>query len=134
MEIKGTFKHPKNISEILELRKSIEWGPRTISKWKEIIKKSKWIYYLKDGEKLIGMGRIVEDGCMCMIYDVMVRKEYQKQGNGKKIMQALMEKAKTKDYTHIGLFAYDNPELIKFYKSFGFDDKKNGIGLSILKE
>lgn len=116
--MRGTFEIPE-ISDIQKLRKDFGWRPRTKSKWKEIIQKSRFFYSVYDNEKFIGMGRIVEDGVMCMIYDVLVCEEYQKQGVGKMIMNALIDKVKNKKYTCIGLFA--SKEAIKFYEKLDFE-------------
>jgi GNAT superfamily N-acetyltransferase len=78
------------------------------------------------------MGRMVEDGIMYMIYDVIVRPEYQKQGHGKNIMNSLLDKITPKeDYVRVGLFTFEDPELIKFYESFGFEKE---YGMTMIKK
>jgi GNAT superfamily N-acetyltransferase len=119
-----------NIKEIDELRSSVGWQKkRGDKKWKEILSKSSFVYSIWDGKKMIGMGRILEDGIMCMFYDIVVHKNYQNKGIGKMIMDKLIDKVKGKNYTSIGLFA--NKEnlkfLVPFYKKFGFELVKNGM-------
>ena len=101
------------------------------SKWKEILSKSSFVYSLFDGNKLIGFGRILEDGVMCMFYDIGVHPNYEMKGVGTRIMQKLIDKVKDKGYASIGLFAWDkNPENIQFYEKFGYKLTK---GMELIK-
>jgi len=113
-----------SIDKIESLRQSIGWRRRrSDEKWKEILTKSSFVYTVWDEEKLIGMGRIVEDGIMCMFYDFVVRKNYQGKGIGKKIMQKLVDEVKDKGYVSIGIFVWEeNIDLLfPFYEKFGFE-------------
>ena len=122
----------KNISaaKINNLRKSVGWCvKRDEKKWKEILNKSSFVYSVWDEDELVGLGRIVEDGIMCMIYDVTTHKDYQGKGIGKMIMNNLLNQTKDKGYSSISLFAWeDNKEfLIPFYKKFGFELSETGM-------
>ena len=82
------------------------------------------------GDKLIGLGRILEDGIMCMFYGIGIHPDFQKKGIGTKIMKILIEKVKDKGYTSIGLFAWEkNPGNIRFYEKFGFRKTPTGMEL-----
>lgn len=76
--------------------------------------------------KMIGFGRAISDGqFQSAIYDVVVLPEFQKQGVGKAIMNALLEKLpKT---SKILIFAA--PGKQNFYRQFGFRNLKTGMGL-----
>jgi len=102
---------------------------RSDEKWKEVLSKSFFVYTVWDEDKLIGMGRILEDGTMCMFYDVVVDKSYQGKGIGKMVMEGLLNEVKDKRYTSIGLFASENDLdfLIPFYRKFGFEGVKGGM-------
>ena len=108
-----------DINQIRLLRKSIGWQPRSEKKWKEILSKSSFVYSVWDGKRLIGMGRLVEDGIMCMLYDVVVHKNYQGEGIGKIIVNKLVEQTKNKKYCSIALFT--DKDKVKFYKKLGFE-------------
>jgi len=77
------------------------------------------------------MGRILEDSLMCMFYDIVVHKEYQNKGIGKRIIKKLINKVKNKKYTSIGIFASKNnlDFLVPFYKKFGFEKSNEGMEL-----
>src|SRR5680860_632617 len=108
--------------QINALRFSVGWcTKRSEEKWREILDKSSFVYSVFDKDKLVGMGRIVEDGVMCMFYDIIVHKDYQGAGVGKMIMNNLLDFTKDKKYSSISLFADpDNRDfLISFYNKFG---------------
>ena len=112
------------------LWEAIGWKARGQNKWKEVISKSSYIYTAWDGESLIGTGRILEDGIMCMFYDIGVHPNYQHKGIGSKILQKLIDQVKNKGYASIGLFAWEqNPANLPFYHKFGFV-KSSGMELT----
>lgn len=83
-----------------------------------------------DGEKLVGLGRILEDGVMCMFYDIGVHPDYQRRRIGSKILNRLISKVKNKNYASIGLFVWEeNSANIPFYQEHGFERVKTGMEL-----
>ena len=118
-----TFKEGTKLetSQLDALWKAIGWKPRGKKKWKEVLSKSHFFYTAWIGKRLIGTGRIMEDGMMCMFYDIGVHPNYQRQGVGAKILKELISKVKNKKYASIGLFAWEeNVANIPFYKKFEF--------------
>ncbi len=68
---------------------------------------------------LIGFGRIISDGVyQTLICDVMVHPEYQKQGIGKKLMEALINKCEEEGIKWVQLFCAKGKQ--EFYKKLGF--------------
>lgn len=121
-----------NWEQINTLRCSVGWRTkRSEAKWREILNKSSFVYSVSDQGKLVGMGRIVEDGVMCMFYDIIVHKDYQGTGIGKMIMNNLLVFTEDKQFSSISLFADpDNKEfLIPFYNKFGFELFATGMRL-----
>ena len=122
----------KNIdSEQLDnLWKAIDWKPRGNARWKDVLSKSSFVFSLWDGNLLIGLGRLLEDGVMCMLYDIVVLPKYQGKGFGKRIMKNLLKQVKYKKYVSIGLFVWEgSPKNISFYEKFGFKRVKTGMEL-----
>jgi len=75
----------------------------------------------------------MDDGIMCMLYDIGIHPDYQRQGLGSKIMERLIAQVKDKNYASIGLFAWEeNPANIPFYEKFGFVRKSSGMELDKL--
>lgn len=130
MKYRESISKKLDIKKINSLRMSVGWPKnRSDKKWKEILSKSSFVYSIWDGDKMIGMGRILEDGIMCMFYDVVVRKDYQDRGLGKMIMKKLIDRVKGKGYISIGLFVEERniKALIPFYKKVGFELVKTGM-------
>ncbi len=127
--VEGTSKEI-DASSLNELTEAVGWGRRTEEQWKNILSCSKYIYSLWSNDKLVGFGRILEDGTMAMFYDIAVHPEYQRKGLGTRIMQHLMKQIKNSGYASIGLFAWDkNPQAIQFYESLGFERVDFGMKL-----
>lgn len=121
MKYKESTSKKVSIDKINSLRLSVGWPKRrTDRKWKEILSKSSFVYTLWDKDKLIGMGRILEDGVMCMFYDIVVDRDYQGKGLGKKIVKKMLDQVNGKKYTSIGLFT-NGKKNVEFYKKCGFE-------------
>lgn len=77
------------------------------------------------GEDLVGFGRALSDGqYQSAIYDVVVLPEFQGQGVGKAIMEALL-RSLPQDAL---ILMHVAPEKQNFYRKFGFGDLKTGMG------
>ncbi|USB33384.1 GNAT family N-acetyltransferase [Paenibacillus sp. YPG26] len=77
----------------------------------------------KDGDKIVGMGRLVGDGLMyCYIQDVRVLPYYQNKGIGKAIINRMIEYARQNGLPNtvitIGLSSAKGAE--RFYENLGF--------------
>ncbi len=111
--------------EINELTESVGWGKNfypTKDRWEKTLTDSAYIAYIRQSDKLICFGRIVEDGQTCMFYDICVHPDYQKQSIGSLLMNHLINKIKNKNYISIGLFVWSgNATASDFYKKFGFE-------------
>lgn len=119
-----------NAEQITLLRSSVNWDRvRSAEKWQEVLSKSSFVYSVWDGDRLVGMGRLLEDGIMCNIYDVVVHKDYQGRGIGKMIMDNLINYTNGKNYVLISVFIQpENKEfLIPFYEKFGFELTNMGM-------
>jgi len=112
-------------NDINILTESVGWGKRfhqTEEKWQRVLAVSTHIAFIKENEKLIAFGRILEDGIMCMFYDICVHPNYQGKGIGTLLMNHLIDKIKDKEYISIGLFTWEgNENASEFYGKVGFE-------------
>lgn len=74
-----------------ELRKSVDWNNWSKEQADSAIKKSYYTMVAYDGNKPIGMGRVVGDGMYLSIVDIVVRPEYQGEGVGSAIIKSMLD-------------------------------------------
>lgn len=123
-----TFLESKNeisFMDINQLTELVGWGKNFYQNnehWQKTLAASSYVAYAKKDNQLICFGRIVEDGQMCMFYDICVHPNYQKGKIGTTLMNHLINKINDKVYVSIGLFVWNgNPSAVEFYKKFGFE-------------
>lgn len=104
-----------------DLIEAVGWGRRGAKAWDRICALSSLLVTVWDGEDIVGMGRVLDDGTMCMVYDIAVHPDHQGRGIGSRIMAGIVEHLKSQSYQSIGLFAWAaNPMNVPFYEKFGF--------------
>ena len=75
-----------------------------------------------DGDKLIGVGRVVSDGVLyAMIYDMIVKPSHQGKGIGTTILEKLIAKCKRHRLRDIQLFSAKGK--VPFYRERGFVER-----------
>ena len=87
------------------------------------LRNSLYSIMLKEGEKVIGMGRVIGDGgCFCQVVDICVIPEKQGQGIGKLIMENISKFINNKlpKSCYISLIADGDASFL--YEKFGFKD------------
>ena len=117
-----------SFNDINALTESVGWGKyfhQSEEKWQRVLNSSTYIAYIKKEDQLIAFGRILEDGIMCMFFDICVHPDFQNQGIGKLLMNHLINKIKDKEYISIGLFVWEgNATASEFYRKCGFENVK----------
>jgi len=74
--------------------------------------------------QLIGIARCLTDYCyVCYLSDLAVKKEYQKAGIGKKLIETVKEKIGEKT----SLILLSAPEAMEYYPKVGFEKITNGF-------
>jgi len=124
-EIKIQIKKVKSIEseKIINLYKDAGWWTdednKNYYKIKDLVSGSYAFIgaFMKDN--LIGMCRIISDGCFdAYIQDLIVKKEFQKKGIGLKILKFAVDYLIEKEISRIVLIG--KPNTYKFYKKAGF--------------
>lgn len=101
-------------------------GTREPGKLKTAAENSHVVCSAYAGETIIGFGRAISDTrYQSAIYDVVVLPEFQNQGVGKSIMEALLEKLPKS----APVLIFVVPGKQDFYRRFGFGKLKTGMGL-----
>ena len=119
-----------NISNVNEILNLVGWGEYTPEQWKIVIDKSTFMVEVLHQNQTIGFARVVDDTRMCMIYDVCVHPDYQKQGVGTLLMKEILKYVEANDFSVVNLFYdRDNKGLDNFYRKFGFESIPNAMRL-----
>jgi len=114
------YKTTKNFSEneLKELFLSVNWSSGNYpEKLVKAMENSSSVFSAWDGEKLVGLINILDDGIMtAYAHYLLITPEYQHIGIGENLVKLVAEKYK--DYLRIILIAYDKE--IGFYEHCGF--------------
>lgn len=80
------------VSEYLSLRAKVGWRELTKKQAEMALLNSLYVVGAYDGEKLVGMGRIVGDGAViCYVQDLIVIPEFQGKKVGSKVLNTLIQ-------------------------------------------
>ena len=116
--------------EFLEMVKSVDWNTYSIEQVKKALENTMYMVKVSIDGQLSGIGRVVGDySIVCMLTDVCVKPEFQRQGIGSKIineLKRLIELGVKKDEKmQIELTPTAGNE--KFYEKAGFKYKPDKI-------
>lgn len=123
-ELNLTIKHNELTAEqFIELWETV-WGARPAAEQTALaMKNTLFRVSVFDGEKIIGMARMIGDlGLDYFIKDVVVRPEYQKMGVGKLLVNELLNFIRKNGVSGTNIFVElcAEPDKIPFYEKFGF--------------
>ena len=72
--------------------------------------------FIKDKDKLIGVGRAISDGiCQAAVYNIAVRDEYRGRGIGRTIVEEIISRLKG-----CNVVLYTHPKHLGLYEHWGF--------------
>jgi len=113
-----------NLNDIKEVYHSVGWTKHTTEIIKQIFESSNVIGIVTIDDRVVGIGRAISDGVFnAAIYDVVVHKDFQKQGLAKMIMEYLLEKLNNVSCVHL-ISTTGNEE---FYRKLGLNKTKTGM-------
>ncbi len=110
----------------LELYQSVGWDAPGIDQIEMALENSFATFCVYDGERSVGMARLLGDGGMSFyIKDFAVRPEYQGQGVGRMLMQAMESHitASIPDGWAVSLELISSKGRESFYEKFGFEQR-----------
>ena len=128
--------------EYKDFRASVGWFDVTLSQATRVLKNTAIVVCVRDGEKAIGMGRLLFDGgCAAYVADIVVDPDYRGQGIGKSIVEALCDQAVEQlepgEHMYFILSSVKNKEA--FYEKLGFlstpnDNAGHGMRKDVIKK
>lgn len=120
--IKITKETSVSLDDVLHLYQAVGWTnytnqPQMLA---QALTHSLAIYLARDGEKIVGLVRLIGDGFSSVfVQDLIVLPSYQRQGIGRTLMkQALSD---YKDTYQIQLATEESEKTLGFYRSLGFE-------------
>ena len=120
--IKITKETSVSIDDVLPLYQAVGWTnytnqPQMLEK---ALSHSLATYLARDGEKIVGLVRLVGDGFSSVfVQDLIVLPSYQRQGIGSNLMKEAL--ADYKDAYQIQLATEQTEKNLGFYRSLGFE-------------
>ena len=120
--IKITKESSVSIDDVLHLYQAVGWTNYTNQPQmlEQSLAHSLAIYVARDGEKIVGLVRLVGDGFSSVfIQDMIVLPSYQRQGIGSNLMKEALEDFK--DAYQVQLVTDQTEKTLGFYRSLGFE-------------
>ena len=120
--IKITKERSVSIDDVLHLYQSVGWTNYTNQPQmlEQALTHSLATYLARDGEKIVGLVRLVGDGFSSVfVQDLIVLPSYQRQGIGSNLMKEAL--ADYKDAYQVQLATEQTEKTLAFYRSLGFE-------------
>ena len=111
-----------SIDDVLHLYQAVGWTNYTHQPQmlEQSLAHSLAIYVARDGEKIVGLVRLVGDGFSSVfIQDMIVLPSYQRQGIGSNLMKEAL--GDFKDAYQVQLVTDQTEKTLGFYRSLGFE-------------
>ena len=120
--IKITKETSVSLDDVLHLYQAVGWTNYTnqLQMLAQALTHSLAIYLARDGEKIVGLVRLIGDGFSSVfVQDLIVLPTYQRQGIGSTLIkQALSD---YKDAYQVQLATEESEKTLEFYRSLGFE-------------
>jgi ribosomal protein S18 acetylase RimI-like enzyme len=127
---------PKQIRELLGLYRREWWSKtRKEAEVRQMLKNTDLIFGLCDArnEKLVAFTRVLTDFTYkALIFDVIVDESYRNLGLGKRLIDEVLKHPRVRKVKHVELYCL--PELVSFYRKWGFTEKLGRLTFMRLKK
>ena len=120
--IKITKESSVSIDDVLHLYQAVGWTNYTNQPQmlEQSLAHSLATYLARDGEKIVGLVRLVGDGFSSVfVQDLIVLPSYQRQGIGSSMMKQVL--SDYKDAYQVQLATDESEKTLAFYRSLGFE-------------
>ena len=120
--IKITKETSVSIDDVLHLYQAVGWTNYTnqLQMLAQALSHSLATYLARDGEKIVGLARLVGDGFSSVfVQDLIVLPSYQRQGIGSDLMKEAL--GDFKDTYQVQLVTEQTEKTLRFYRSLGFE-------------
>lgn len=120
--IKITKETSVSLDDVLHLYQAVGWTNYTnqLQMLAQALTHSLAIYLARDGEKIVGLVRLIGDGFSSVfVQDLIVLPTYQRQGIGSTLMNQAL--ADYKDAYQVQLATDESEKTLGFYRSLGFE-------------
>ena len=110
------------LEDVLHLYQAVGWTNYTNQPQmlEQALPHSLAVYLAFDGEKIVGLIRLVGDGFSSVfVQDLIVLPSYQRQGIGRSLMKEALEDYK--DAYQVQLVTEQTERILGFYRSMGFE-------------
>ena len=118
----------KQIKQLHQLYQNEWWTEqRTLEETQKVVNNSSIVIGLTDEkDNLIAFVRVLTDFTFkAIIFDVIVENSLRHKGLGKKLMNLIVNHEKLQRVKHFELYCL--PEMVEFYKAYGFEDDLNEL-------
>ena len=118
----------KHIKQLHQLYQNEWWtDKRTLKETQKVVDNSSIIIGLADTEdNLIAFSRVLTDFTFkAIVFDVIVENSLRHKGLGKKLINLILNHKKLQEVKHFELYCL--PEMVEFYKAYGFEDDLNEL-------
>ena len=109
-----------NLDSVLNLYNDVSWSAYTSNpeQLENALKSSMKVWTAWEDDLLIGLARVVGDGCTIIyIQDILVLEAYQRRGLGSQFLEMIL--SEYQDVRQIILLTYDTEKTISFYEKNG---------------
>ena len=118
----------KHIKQLHQLYQNEWWtDKRTLEETQKVVDNSSIVIGLtNEKDDLIAFARVLTDFTFkAIVFDVIVEKSLRHKGLGTKLMNLIVNHEKLQEVKHFELYCL--PEMVEFYKAYGFEDDLNEL-------
>jgi GNAT superfamily N-acetyltransferase len=121
-----TYNNTLSVEDFNDLRDTVDFGRVAETQVRKALERNDFLIVANDGDRPVGMARVMIDGFQALVMDVIVRPDYQGQGIGRALMERVNEyiASQVSHGEAILVNLLTDKSKINFYKKFGYDENE----------